>query len=433
MNGKVSRNRIQSAPMRLASVGAMALALASMAGCGKEEAPQTQVTVQAEHPEMGPIAEHVTADAILQPMAQAALVPRISAPVKEFYVQRGSHVKAGELLAVLDNGDLKAAALDTQGSYEAAQAAYATATKAQVPMDVLLAESDQAQAKANLSLDQSIVNSRKQLFAEGAIPGRDLDTAQAQLVQAQAAYDAAQKHLEAVRSVTRQASIQAAQGQLKSAQGKYEGAEAQVNYSEIRSPIDGVVTDRPLFAGETATAGSALITVMDTSSLIAKTHLAQSIAQQLRLGRPAKMTVPGIQDPVPATVSLISPALDPGSTTVEIWLKVNNKSGALKVGTPVKLTITGQTVAKALTIPLSAVLTADNGAKSVMVVASDGTAQPKAVKLGINNGEDVQVLSGLTPQDLVITVGSYGLDPGTKVKVGPAESAEDAAKGGGND
>ena len=277
------------------------------------------------------------------------------------------------------------------------------------------------------------MNSRKQLFAEGAIPGRDLDTAQAQLVQAQAAYDAAQKHLEAVQSVTRQASIQAAQGQLKSAQGKYEGAEAQVNYSEIRSPIDGVVTDRPLFAGETATAGSALITVMDTSSLIAKTHVAQSIAQQLRLGGPAKMTVPGIQDPVPATVSLISPALDPGSTTVEIWLKVNNKSGALKVGTPVKLTITGQTVAKALTIPLSAVLTADNGAKSVMVVASDGTAQPKGVKLGITNGEDVQMLSGLTPQDLVITVGSYGLDPGTKVKVGPAESDADAAKGGGND
>ncbi len=435
MRGVENRNRIGRALVRAVSAGVIALAIAFLAGCGKEEAPQTQVTVQAEHPETGPIAEHVTADAILQPMVQAALVPRISAPVKQFYVQRGSHVKAGELLAVLDNSDLKAAALDTQGSYEAAQAAYATATKAQVPMDVLTAQSDLAQAKANLSLDQSIVKSRAQLFAEGAIPGRDLDTAKAQLVQAQATYDAADKHLQAVESVTRQASLDAAQGQLKSAEGKYEGAEAQVNFSEIRSPINGVVTDRPLFAGETAAAGAPLITVMDTSSLIAKTHVAQSMAQQLKLGGQAQVTVPGIDNPVPAAVSMISPALDPGSTTVEIWLKVNNKSGALKVGTPVKLSINGRTVPKALTIPLSAVLTANNGAKSVMVVGSNGTAQPKPVRLGITNGEDVQVLSGLTPQDLVITVGSYGMDPGTKVKVGPAEADEDdaGAKGGGSD
>jgi HlyD family secretion protein len=235
--------------MRGGCAAGMAVVFVLLAGCGKEEAPQTQVTVQAEHPETGPIAEHVTADAILQQMAQAALVPRVSAPVKQFYVQRGSHVKAGELLAVLDNSDLKAAALDSQGSYEAAQAAYATATKAQVPMDVLTAQSDLEQAKANLALDQSIVKSRTQLFAEGAIPGRDLDTAKAQLVQAQAAYDAAEKHMQAMQSVTRQASLDAAQGQLKSAQGKYEGAEAQVNFSEIRSPINGVVTDRPLFAG----------------------------------------------------------------------------------------------------------------------------------------------------------------------------------------
>ena len=93
-----------------------------------------------------------------------------------------------------------------------------------MPEDTLKAESDLAQAKANLDLNQSIVKSRKQLFAEGAIPGRDLDTAQAALVQAQAAYDAAAKHLESVRSVSREAALKAAQGQLTSAEGKYKGA-----------------------------------------------------------------------------------------------------------------------------------------------------------------------------------------------------------------
>jgi HlyD family secretion protein len=266
------------------AVGAV-LALSLLSGCSaKESVPDVQVTVQAAHPGVGTIAEQIQADAVLSPLAQAAISPKISAPVKRFYVQRGAHVKTGQLLATLENRDLEAASLDNQGSYLAAKAAYDSSTRAQVPEDFQRAQLDFAQAKANLDLNQSIVKSRKELFAEGAIPGRDLDTATAALVQAQAAYDTAKQHLESMQKVSRDAALQSAQGQLTSAKGKYLGAEAQVSYSEIRSPIDGMVTDRPLFAGETAAAGTPLITVMQTSSLLAKVHLSQSLAQRMRVG-----------------------------------------------------------------------------------------------------------------------------------------------------
>jgi HlyD family secretion protein len=415
---------------------AVALPILLLPGCKKDTTPEPEVTVQAEHPEQGQISEHIAADAILTPLAQAAIAPKISAPVKKFYVQRGARVKEGQLLATLENTDLAAAAMDNQGSYMAAQAAYATATRAQVPEDTQKAELDVAQAKANLDLNLSIVKSRKQLFAEGAIPGRDLDTAQTALVQAQAAYDSAAKHLESLRSVSREAALKAAQGQLTSAEGKYKGAEAQVSYSEIRSPINGVVTDRPLFAGETAAAGAPLLTVMETSTLIAKTHLAQSLAQQMKVGNTASVSVPGVANPVTAKVSLISPALDPGSTTVEVWLEIDNKVGTLKVGTPVKVSITGRTIAQASKIPLSAVLTALDGSKSVMVIDADSKAHRKPVMLGIQDGDDVQIISGLTPADMVITGGAYGLDDGTRVKIGPAEDEDAkpaAAKGGEDD
>lgn len=436
MSKNGGRNRIRGAFAKRVSPGAITLSLATMllsaAGCKKEAAPEPVVTVQAEHPEQGAISQHITVDAVLSPLSQAAISPKITAPVRKFYVQRGAHVKTGELLVTLENGDLSAAVLDNRGSLMAAQAAYDTATKAQAPEDTLKAESDLAEAKANLDLNQSIVNSRKQLFAEGAIPGRDLDTAQAALVQAQATYDAAAKHLQSVQTVSHAAALQSAQGQLDSAKGKFQGAEAQQSYSEIRSPIDGVVTDRPLFAGETAAAGTPLITVMDTSSLLAKTHLAQSLAQQLKLGDSAAVSVPGIADPVTAKVTMISPALDPGSTTIEVWLKIDNKSGALKAGTPVKATVTGKTVAQAWKIPLSSVLTAQDGSKTVMVVGSDGAAHSKPITLGIDDGDDVQVVKGLSPSDLVIIAGSYGLDEGTKVKVGPAASEDKDTGGGGN-
>lgn len=420
--------------VRCIVAGAAGLSLLFLPGCKKETTPPVEVTVQAEHPEQGAISEHITVDAILAPLAQAAIEPKITAPVRKFYVQRGAKVKEGQLLAELENADLAAAALDNKGTYVAAQAAYDTATKAQVPEDVQKAELDFAQAKANLDLNESIVKSRKQLFAEGAIPGRDLDTAQAALVQAQAAFDTASKHLESMKAVTRESSLKAAQGQLSSAEGKLKGADAQVGYSEIHSPINGVVTDRPLFAGETAAAGAPLLTVMDTSSLLAKSHVALSVVRQMKNGDEAQIQVPGVTDPVTAKVFLISPALDPGSTTVEIWLKIDNKAGKLKVGTPVKALITGQTVAQALKIPTSAVLTAQDGSKSVMVVGSDSAAHKKPVTLGISDGDDVQVITGLLASDMVITGGAYGLDEKTKVKIGKAEADDeakpDASKGG---
>jgi len=403
--------------MRGQSVTALAgllLAVGVVAGCKKEAAPVVEVTVQAEKPELGAISEHIVADAVLEPVAQAAIVPKISSPVKKFYVQRGAHVREGELLATLENGDLTAAAMDSKGSYMAAAAAYATETKAQVPEDTLKAEADVAEGKANLDLNASIVKSRKQLFAEGAIPGRDLDTAQAALVEAQAAYDAAAKHLENVKAVSRAAALKGAEGQLTSAEGKLKGAEAQVGYSEIRSPIDGVV----------------LLTVMDTRVLLAKTHVAQNVAQRLKVDDEAAVTVPGVADAVAGKVQLISPALDAGSTTVEVWVRLENKAGALKVGTPVKVSITGRTEAKALKIPLKAVQTGQDGAKSVMVVGSDGLAHKKAVTLGIADGDDVQVLTGVDEADQVITGGAYGMDDGTKVKVGAADDAKPDAGGG---
>jgi HlyD family secretion protein len=399
----------------------------TVSGCKKtSDTPDiSEVSVLVEKPEQGEISERILADATLSPLAQAAISPKITAPVRRFYVQRGARVKAGQLLAILENSDLAAAALDNKGSYAAAQAAFNSQTKGQVPEDYQKAELDVAQTKATLDLDQSIVNARQQLFAQGAIPGRDLDAAATGLVQAKAAYDTAAKHLQSMQTVSRQSALEQAQGQLTSAKGKYEGAEAQVSYSEIRSPIDGVVTDRALFAGETVAAGSSLVTVMDTSALLAKAHLSQIVAQRLKIGEDATITVPGLAEPISAKVSLISPALDPGSTTVEVWLRIDNRKSLLRAGTPVRASITGRTIANAIKIPIAAVITASDGGKSVMVAGSDGLAHRRSVKLGIQDGEDVEVSSGLAVSDMVITEGAYGLDDGTKVKVETKEEKDE--------
>jgi HlyD family secretion protein len=408
-------------------MAASLLSTVDLTACKKaaEDAAQSVVAVEAEHPEVGDISEHIMSDATLSPLAQAAISPKITAPVRSFYVQRGSKVKAGQLLAVLENRDLSAQAMDNKGQFTAAQATYNMQTKAQVPEDYAKAELDVAQAKAQLHLQEEIAASRRKLFEEGAIAGRDYDTAVAALAQSQAAYDTAANHLTSLKNVSRNASLDLAQGQLSSAKGKYEAAEAQVSYSEIHSPISGVVTDRPLFAGETANTGTPLITVMDTSSLLAKVHLSQTMAQRLNLGDDASISIPGVEEPVAGKVTLISPALDPGSTTVEVWLKIDNSTSKYKAGTPVRVSIHGRTIPKAVKVPIASILTAEDGSKSVMVISAGDTAHKVNVQLGINDGEDVQVTQGLNGSETVITKGGYGLDEGTKVSVGKAGAEGD--------
>jgi len=124
-------------------------------------------------------------------------------------VQRGATVHKGQLLLTLEDRDLRGAALDSRGSLNQAQAAFTAATLATIPEDVQKAQLDVDQAKANLDVANRTSEERKRLLKEGAIAGRDVDTAIAAAVQAQATYDSAAKHLSNVeKTTTRPASTQ---------------------------------------------------------------------------------------------------------------------------------------------------------------------------------------------------------------------------------
>jgi HlyD family secretion protein len=399
------------------------------AACSSEKPPEPPtVSVQAAPVEKTAIQHVVEAQAILFPLQQAAIVPKISAPVQKFLVKRGSPVKQGQVLAVLENRDLSAAAQDTEGAYKQAQAVYETTTAANLPEEIRKAEADAQQAQQALDAQEKVFQSRQQLFEQGALPRKELDQSRVDITQARNQSDIAKQHLEKLMAIGKEQEIKAAQGQRDSAAGKYRGAQAQLSYSEIRSPINGVITDRPLYPGEMAAAGTPLLTVMDISSVIAKAHIPQDDAAALKVGDKGSITVPGITEPINGKVTVVSPALDPNSTTVEIWFEVKNPKHELKPGTSVHLSMTAQTVKDALVVPASSVLTAPDGSTTVMQAGSDGLAHQKAVKLGIRKGDDVQIIEGVNEGDKVISNGAYGLPDKTKIKIEAAEAPAEGAK-----
>jgi multidrug efflux pump subunit AcrA (membrane-fusion protein) len=342
--------------------------------------------------------------------------------VRRFYVQRGDTVHRGELLAVLENKDLAAAVVSAQGGYDQARATYASTTSSALPEEVQTANLNVVNTRTALASAQKLYESENKLYQQGAIARKQLDATEVALTAAHSAFETAEKHLENLQALGVSQQKKAAQGQLESAHGQYLGAAAQMGYTEIRSPINGAVADRAVYPGDIAPAGTPLLIVMDTSKVVVRLHVPQQQAEQLKMGQAASLRVPGVQTSVPAKVTVLSPALDPNSTTEEVWVEADNPQGELKPGTTVGVSIAARTIPNALAIPASAVLTGANEETSVMVVKADSRAYSQKVKTGIQQGAMIQIVSGLQPGEQVIIGGQYGLPDKTKVKATPASS-----------
>lgn len=409
------------------------LAAAFLTACGRkaEEEAAPVVTVDVAPVLQSPIQRTIRAEGLLYPRQQAAIVPKISAPVKRSYVQRGARVRAGQLLLELENQDLAGAAAESRAAFDLAEATFETTARATVPEEVNKAELDLRAAKDLLDAQQASFENRQSLHKEGAIAQKDVNEAQANLSQARSQYETAKKRLEDLQGFARDQAIKAARAQRDVAKGRNEAAQAQFEYSRITSPIDGVVTDLPLYPGEMAASGAPIVTVMDILQVIARTHISQAEAGELAVGSDAKLVGPD-GAPLAAKVTQISPALDGTNTTVEVWVQGANPDGKLRPGTSVRVEMIAKALPSALVIPQKAVLTSSSGSTYAIVVDTENKPHLRKIVVGIRDRGKVQVTDGLESGQRVATTGAFELfklDPDvlskTKVQIAPAKEEEE--------
>jgi len=409
-------------------------AACGFAGCGgAEKEKEPVVTVQVAAAAQQTISQFVSAEAVVFSVKQATVSPKITSTIADFKVQRGSRVKQGQLLAILENKDLAAQAEASRGDLEQVDANYAITVNSGLPQQIQKAELDAAAAKSAFDAAQKVFDSRRELYQQGALPRRDVDSAEVALAQARSQNEQAQKQLADLQRMGKEQLMKAAKGTKESAEGHYRAAAAQLSYSEIRSPIDGVVTDRPLYVGDLATANQPILTVMDISSLVAKAHIPQSDAAQLKVGDDARIKPADGQEPVEGRVTLVSPALDPGSTTVEVWVQTRKASPLLKPGMTVGIEATAKSVRDALVVPSRAVFKNAEGASYVLVAGADKKAHQKVVQLGVKNNELTQVIRGINAGDAIVVSGGYAVPDGTAIEIEkPGAEEKDKAQSGDN-
>jgi HlyD family secretion protein len=419
--------------LRRGALGAGVFLMAALlTGCrGKEEDATPVVTVDVAPVLLSRIHRTVRSDGLLYPRQQAAIVPKVSSPIRKEYVKRGARVRAGQLLLELENQDLAGAATENRAAYDAAQATYETTARATVPQEVQKAELDFRSAKAALDAQQAVHDSRQSLYKEGAVAQKDVNDALVNLSQARTQYETARQHLEDLQGFARDQELKVAAAERDAAKGRDDAAQAQLSYSRIMSPIDGVVTDLPYYAGESSPSGAPVVTVMDVSSVIARAHVSQAEAAELAVGDEANLIGPD-GGPISGKVTYVGAALDPSSTTIEVWVEAENLDGTLRPGASLRVEMIAKTVPNTLVIPQKAVLTSSSGSTFAIVIDDDNKPHLRQISVGIVDSGMAEIVDGLSSGQRVATTGAFELfklDPDvfakTKVNIAPAKEEEE--------
>ena len=203
---------------------------------------------------------------------------------------------------------------------------------------------------------------------------------------------------------------------LDSQQAAYDLAKLELDYTEIRAPISGIVSDRFIKVGNTIAVSDPVFHITDLDPLLAYLFVPEREFRKLRAGQAADVTLDAIPgETYKAEILRISPVLDPQTGTFKVTLAVADSEDRLKPGMFGRFQIVYDRRENAIMVPRMAII--DDDDKSTVYVVEEGTAQRRDVRTGYSRGENVEILEGVEGGELVITIGQAGIADGATVDV----------------
>jgi len=352
------------AAFRLSAWTLVAASSFLLSACGRgdkvEEAPRPVLVTH-------PVASDHTASAFagdVRAREESPLSFRVGGKLVQRNVDVGDHVRAGQVLATLDPGDLQAQARAAQAQLAAAEA------------ELARARADQARF-AKLANDQLV--SRSTLDAQNA-------------------------------------AATAAQGQVNAARAEVEVASNQAAYSQLRATRDGVIAARQAEAGQVVAAGQSVFTLAADGVREIAFAVPETMVAHVKAGQPVQVEAwsrPGQR--WNGRIRELSPAADPASRTFAARVTVDAPAGAIELGQSARVYLPTNGNG-ALSVPIAA-LQRENGRSSVFVVdMKSSTVKSRAVQIGAFGEDRVPVKGGLAADEWVVAAGGHLLREGQKVQ-----------------
>jgi RND family efflux transporter MFP subunit len=240
-----------------------------------------------------------------------------------------------------------------------------------------------------------------------------VDNAQANVTRLETLVDhgvAAQKELEDARR-----DLAEAKAALGQAQAAAQNATALESRSIVRARFRGIVVKRGHNPGDMveATSADVILRVIDPTSLQVVAAVAIPDLTRVRIGRPVRIIVPGVEDSEAGKVLTRPAAVDPTGVSADVRISFG-KATHLAAGTPVRVEIVADEHPSALAVPVGAVLHEDEDT-FVMIAGADKKAHKTKVATGLTTPKLIEIMSGLKPGDAVIVQGQQGLPDGAEI------------------
>jgi RND family efflux transporter MFP subunit len=354
----------------VSAVAALTLALSGCKQRVAKAAPDTPPVVEVgrENIAIASMGELRTGPAIsgtLEAKRSATIRAEVAGSIIETKVEHGQPVREGQLLLRIDDTALREAYLSARSAERSAK---------------LALENAQRDLERSTTLEKA-----------GAIAPRDLEAAERALAAAQAGY--------------------------ADAQARVASAQQQLDKTQIRAPFTGVVSDRPVDAGDVVQPGTALITVIDPTSMRLEASVPSEQISAVHVGAPVQFTVNGYPGRAfTGHVERINPAADPVTRQVRIYVSIPNGKNALVAGLFAQGRVASE-VHQGLIVPASAI--DERGITPVAMRLKGGKVEQVSVEIGLRDPatQRLAITAGLAPGDTVLLGAAQGITPGTPVRV----------------
>lgn len=203
-------------------------------------------------------------------------------------------------------------------------------------------------------------------------------------------------------------------------------AKLELSYTEIKAPIDGVVSERFIKLGNTIDINAETFQVTSLEPLVSYLHVPEREYRSIDPGQAAGIKIDALQGTeFEATVARVSPVVDPETGTFKITIEVSDPTRRLKPGMFGRINIVYDVHDNALQVPRSAII--DEAGETAVFVVEEDLAHRRVVETGFSEAGFVEILDGLADQEHFVTVGQAGLKEGTKVSVINALDAGESA------
>jgi RND family efflux transporter MFP subunit len=383
----------------------------------------------------------------------APLHAMVSGYMKELKVDRGDRVKRGQLLALIDNPEIEVGVIQAKANLDHSKALVreAEARVKAAQSGVLAAQAAHREATSNLekAVAQRTYRSKafqrlSDLARRNAIEQRVVDESQDEYEaalaaehSAQAGVETAEAKLEEARATVElaKADLITANAQVSISESNLQRAKVMENFTRIEAPFDGVITQRgedmhPGAFIRAATEGLAepMLTVARTDLMRTIVPIADPDVPYCNVGDPATVRLDALGGRAfPGKISRMAESEDLKARTMRVEIDLPNSNGLLRDGMYGRALIQLEPPSQHLVIPASCLVEERGDKAGAVFIVKDGRVSRANLKLGRDDGVNVEVLDGLSPNDQVILQPSNSIREGTEVRPEPVNRPDSAS------